>query len=125
MPKFWTKARKKRVLSCVTKWQRTLILERWDFTFSFAEDQNSEAAAEVSACSVYLHAEITFYPGTLKEPNDLDSVVCHELIHCVTHALSQCAFGLLSGTHITQSEVTRHWETTTEHLSKAFNRKQK
>ena len=83
--------RQRRILRLVRRYQRLMGLDRWDVTVRFEVDK--EDAAGCSADDEYLRAMLSFDLNGFP-PEDDDTFVRHELLHCVVWEMLRVAEGL-------------------------------
>lgn len=86
-----------RVRARVTHWAKRLGLSDWTVVVTFERDEESGSEAFCIAAPEYRHVRVNFDVTKWKASEDLDAMVCHELLHAVVWPLASWAETLTGG----------------------------
>lgn len=90
---------KQQVLKVMKKWRKRLHLEDWTLTLEFATDNDAACASkpEYKIATIYINPEVI-------TAEDLEEIICHELMHCHVEALASLAVTLAK-----KDEAKKEW----------------
>lgn len=103
---------KAQVLKVMKKWRKRLHLEDWTIGLEFATDNDAACSAqpEYRLATVYINPEVI-------TKDDIEEIVCHELLHCYVEALSTVAETLAKKDSAKLEWVRREEENLTNRLT--------
>lgn len=114
-----TKSQKKFVRDQITKYKKILFINRFSLDICYhSEPKNNNAAATVKAKPEYFKATICIEPAFWDESKDEQKhIILHELCHILSWELADHVEQLLNGNVISQDQLSKTTERTTEHLA--------
>jgi len=81
----------------VKHWAKLLGLAGWTIVVTFDRDDDDGSEAFCGAAPEYRHVRLNFDISKWKASEDLDAMVCHELLHAVVWPLASWAEALTGG----------------------------
>lgn len=114
-----TEAQKKFVRSQITKYKKHLFINRFSIDVCYhSETEDKLAAATVKAKPEYFKATICIEPAFWDQPKeDQKHIILHELCHIIPWELGDHVEQLLNGNFISQDQLSKTTERTTEHIA--------
>ena len=111
---------KKRVSELINKYQKRLLLDSWEFSFEVASqhDDGENAAATIAINHIYKTGHITVYRVAFERPNNIESIIAHEMCHCLTEPLYIYCHEFLNGKFRTSQDINEQRELLTEWISR-------
>jgi len=110
---------KTEIKNLILKHQKKLRLDLWNITFDFSETEgNGRQACEILITQAYYQAHITIYPWGLKNMNEMDHMIKHELCHIITEPLYYFCIDLLNSKLRTFDQIEHERERMTEHIAR-------
>jgi hypothetical protein len=107
------------------KWKERLYLEDWEFEVVETKEppQKDNALLAVEPDPVYLQARIYIFPAfyhAYEEGYDIESLILHELIHCVESETITLMEDMANHKIVTQEQRIAAIERMTQRLTRAF-----
>jgi len=81
---------RRQVLALVAKWKPRLLLDSWDIGVKLTTTLDARVQADCSCAPEYLDAVVRINPA-LVTPEELEAVIVHEMLHCLTWPLAELA----------------------------------
>lgn len=116
----------KKVLLILKKLKHELLLDAWTILLVPSEESKQDGdgtvLAEVATDANYHQARITLYKDFWKEES-YESVLRHELVHCISSRLLKIAISLYEGKLVTPDAITDADEELVSHIEAILGRR--